>query len=442
MSKFLEKIRRYEENEQENPYADSRKLKRPTNEGLGIYPTDIVNPKLVNRKVHPYNKKFSIGHWERTKDDDLFYRCYKNSSEQFKKETYDIFFGHKFISTSGVEYGSVMGVQSNERQYKNLLDIQEKYGTRISLTLNDMNRPLKLLGQQELTEFLNYLQKFYDDGVRSCTISHTHLMRMGVLQDRFPDMHWKNTVNHCIRTTQEFYNYVALGYNTIQLDRDYNRNLPELKRTFKEAQKIGVETCLLIYESCMPECPFKTEHDIWQGGVLPKMHQSYWGTLKNTCVRWRQHPALNKIEPAVANPRTGTDVVMHDKSDWDDFANNCDYFKLSGRLVDNWSEQNEVMLRGTEWRGKAYGVDSFKTIYDNNLIPISPWLKGLSVFLKDVDVISDPEQIKKDFETHFWNKPEAITLQKVLKACKNQCYKCHKCDDLFGEKHVQSILEA
>ena len=63
-------------------------------------------------------------------------------------------------------------------------------------------------------------------------------------------------------------------------------------------------------------------------------------------------------------------------------------------------------------------------------------------FLKDVDVISDPEQIKKDFETHFWNKPEAITLQKVLKACKNQCYKCHKCDDLFGEKHVQSILEA
>ena len=83
-----------------------------------------------------------------------------------------------------------------------------------------------------------------------------------------------------------------------------------------------------------------------------------------------------------------------------------------------------------------------KTIYDNNLAPFSPWLKGISVFRKGVDVISDPEQIKKDFEDHFWNQKQAITLQKVLKACKNQCYKCHKCDDLFSDRHVQSILEA
>ena len=419
-----------------------RQLKRPSDEGLGKYSTTLVDSKLVGRTPHLYNKKFSIGHWERTKDPDLFYRCFKNSSEQFKKETKDIFFGHKFISSTGIEYGSVMGVHSNEKQYRNLLDIQEKYGVAASLTLNDMTRPLKLLGQQELTEFLNYLQKFYDDGIRSCIISHTHLMRMGVLQDRFPDMHWKNTVNHVIRTTQEFYNYVALGYKTIQLDRDFNRNLPELKRCYKEAQKIGVETCLLIYESCMPECPFKTEHDIWQGDILPKMGQSYWDTLSNTCVRWRSHPALNRIEPSVANPRTGTDVVMHDKDDWKDFAMNCDYFKLSGRLVNMKDEQHEVMGRGTEWNGKAYFVDSFKTIYDNNLAPISPWLKGISVFKKNAQPISDIEQIKKDFTDHFWNQKEAITLQKVLKACKNQCYKCHKCDDLFGERHVQSILEA
>ena len=34
-------------------------------------------------------------------------------------ETKDIFFGHKFISSTGIEYGSVMGVHSNEKQYRN-----------------------------------------------------------------------------------------------------------------------------------------------------------------------------------------------------------------------------------------------------------------------------------------------------------------------------------
>ena len=51
------------------------------------------------------------------------------------------------------------------------------------------------------------------------------------------------------------------------------------------------------------------------------------------------------------------------------------------------------------------------------------------------------DDIKNGIKNHFWNKEQAVLLSKVLKNCKNQCYKCHKCDDLFETKKVDSILE-
>ena len=111
---------------------------------------------------HPYNKKFSIAHWDRIKDENTFYECIKNSSQQWKNEIYDIYFGVTFENADSltgqggivltaargpddVTYGNTMGVNASEAQYKNLLKIQEKYNIPISLTLNEMNRPLKLL---------------------------------------------------------------------------------------------------------------------------------------------------------------------------------------------------------------------------------------------------------------------------------------------------------
>ena len=101
-------------------------------------------------------------------------------------------------------------------------------------------------------------------------------MRLGVLQETFPEMDWKNTVNHGIRTTQQFIDYANLGYTTVQLDRDFNRNRSELRKVKKEADRLGIKTCLLVFESCLPECPFKTEHDCWQSGELAGTGHSYW----------------------------------------------------------------------------------------------------------------------------------------------------------------------
>ena len=47
-----------------------------------------------------YDKKFSIPHYDSMPDDDWYLRAFENSSEQYKKEVYDIYFGATFSSTS------------------------------------------------------------------------------------------------------------------------------------------------------------------------------------------------------------------------------------------------------------------------------------------------------------------------------------------------------
>jgi|TARA_B100000959_G_scaffold253422_1_gene284273 hypothetical protein len=427
---------------------------------------------------HAYNKKFSLGHWDGCVDDNIYLQCLENSSEQYRNEIYDIYFGATF-KNDDVQYGNCMGLDCSEGAYKNLLKIQEKYGIPISLTFNDMNRPVELLDHWK--DFVKAVKKYYDDGVRSCTISHTHLMRIGELQSAFPDMNWKNTVNHRITATQSFVDYVKLGYTTVQLDRDFNRNLPELKRVKKEADRLGVRTCLLVREGCMPECPFKMEHDCWQSGALkdadvnkkglPK-HFNYWGKVNFTCSQWRKSEDLldlAEVSPS-RSPRLGTDVTVHDKNDWDDFAMNCDIFKISGRLTTRpphlQDDIEKKFIYGLEIFNKegaasavppggemviqshsittarqALVVDSFKEIYENNLTPVHKWLEGHAL-PKNKPVITNIDSIKQSLQNHFWNKPKAITLQKLLKSCRNQCYKCHKCDELFNKnKELESILD-
>ena len=389
---------------------------------------------------HPYNKKFSIPHLDNAIDDNLYFECFKNSSQQYKNEIYDIYFGVTF-ENNDVTYGNTMGVNASEAQYKNLLNIQEKYGVPISLTFNEMNRPIQLLEDKNSKEFIALIKKYYDDGVRSCTISHTHLMRTGALQSAFPDMDWKNTVNHQVMSTQSVIDYAKLGYTTIQLDRNFNRNLAELKRVKLEADRLNVKTCLLIRESCMPECPFKTEHDCWQSGKeLKSVGKNYWGLINFTCNRWRI-----KTELGVSSPRTGTDVIIHGKEDWNDFAGLVDIFKFSGRLYQPRSDIDKKFIRGIEMeKNKSstdlFIVDDFKTVYENDLMPFHQWFMA-SYIIKNYPVITDINKIKEGIKNHFWNKKEAVLLSKVLKNCKNQCYKCHKCDDLFGIKKIDSILE-
>ncbi len=416
-----------------------------------------------------YNNRMSIAHPDVSRGpvqedslDDFFLESMIAASEQHRREIYDIYFGGMFYHRD-FSYGDVMGVSPTPGQYKNLLNVQEKFGIPISVTFNEMRRPMAIMQLENMHAFANRVQEYYDDGVRSCTISHTHLMRAGILQERFPEMTWKNTVNHRIRSTQEMVDYVKLGYDIIQLDRDFNRNLAELKKSKAEAIRLGVKTCLLVTEQCMPECPFKVEHDMWQSGAeMRTLGQSYWQIFDDTCMHWR-NASNNRNNPnsGVQNPRFGTDIAMNSKEVFTQYAENTNVFKTSGRLLDvNKSvpkRQYHQEIRPAEAatfpgsvqtdyiknKGATFlRIPDIKTAWDNDLAPIGDWLsQPFSVDSYGVKHIEDIGEIKEHLKDNFWNSEDGKDLEKTLRTCRNQCYQCHKCDRAFGMGDIDSILE-
>lgn len=381
-------------------------------------------------------KKLSIPHWDRNLEDNIFISWLSKNSQDFINNIESIYFGGTF-KNENVKYSNVMGAEPSYSQYKNLLKIQEKFNIPISLTLNDSNKPYNLLESKNLKDLINYIDSFYQDGVRSCTISHTHLMRTGILQENFPDMEWKNTVNHRVKSTQEAIDYAALGYNTILLDRSLNRDIKELNKIYKE-QTNGylkdIKTTLLAVEDCMPECVFKEEHDSWNNQVKFNKNGGYFPNIaENTCIPWKN---LNI-------PRFGTSIELYDNIDY--FNYTVDTFKISGRNIQKPQNISPGFLISPQLKGITHQlyVDNFNVLLDNNIPYLSNWLKGIGQVsnnsIKTETNITKIKEILEEFNqetTIHYNK-----LTKALQNCKNQCYSCHLCEKIYNIEPLRSIVD-
>ena len=62
------------------------------------------------------------------------------------------------------------------------------------------------------------------------------------------------------------------------------------------------------------------------------------------------------------------------------------------------------------------------------------------IVLKE-NIITDIDRIHTILEEHFWNTEIGRDLAKTLKQCRNQCYRCHKCDNAFETGEIDSILD-
>ena len=410
-----------------------------------------------------FYRRFSIGHHDDNSENYNQVISILNADKSFQDEISDIYFGHAFtFHYNGLNkvYGNVMGRCASNTQITALLDLQEKTGIQASLTLNEMSFFPEIVADSNVrNDFIAYLKTFYDAGIRMCTISDTHLMAAGFLQELFPDMHWKNTVNHIVKNAQEVVDYAALGYNTILIDRSLNRDIEELKKTYAVAKKLGVKTSLLTKESCMPSCPFKREHDLIQpymeNGFKPidNMKTRYWGQLGDiSCNRWRSSN-IERVKdtpaPAEAMPRIGTDIVALDKETLDIYLDNTDIFKHSGRLLDQTEVGKFCWIDGLEKRkftreffpddGKELIVNSFSEIYERNLFPFHTWKLFIRV---DQDCDNGSVEVFEERRAESpWGNKKAKALNKTLMTCKNQCYDCHACERVFGFKDFDTLLE-
>jgi hypothetical protein len=398
------------------------------------------------------NKRFSIPHSENTPNQSLYYEAIKNSSQQFRDEIDDIYFGKKFrynyreqeiydnyAKSPEVVYGNVMGVEASDEQVDNLFKIQAEFGIEISLTINQLNIPVEIFyskNDRVINAFMHWLQEFYDRGLRSCTLANNHLMRTGVLQDKFPEMKWKNTVNQQVSNAQQVLDYLYLGYNVIQLDRSLNRNMDELKRIKDVVENYRnkypekhIKTCMLVWEDCMPFCPFKREHDDLQ---IYHRKIDYWdsdlGML--SCIRWKSILGIFTI------PRTGTNCFWSSVDTFKEYAELVDIFKSSGRL--SIIPQGFANLQWGWLFGDRAAVRSFSEIIENRLEPVHLWRFGPLIYPGLKTNIKD---IKEDLKDNFWLTDEGKRLEQRLRNCKNRCYKCHLCERTFEIPEIDSVLE-
>jgi hypothetical protein len=398
------------------------------------------------------NKRFSIPHFDNCPHPSLYHELMKNASQQFRNEIYDIYFGsifrycyleHEFYDDCTkhhkVMYGNVMGVEASIQQIDNLFKIQNELGIEISLTINQLNIPIEIFfsnNNRVIDAFIRWLQEFYNRGLRSCTLSNNHLMRTGTLQNKFPEMKWKNTVNQQVSTAQQVIDYLYLGYNIIQLDRSLNRNMDELRRiktsveSFKNKHpRQYVKTCLLVWEDCMPFCPFKREHDDLQ---LHHKKFSYWdshlGSL--TCNRWKSPSGISTL------PRGGANCFWSELNIFEEYQELVDIFKYSGRLTSK-IPQNPCDSE-YRWFYKNNSVKSFSEILENKLEPIHLWSPGAGDFLM---FEKDFQTIKNNLKGNFWLTKQGKILSNKLKNCKSQCYNCHLCERTFGFPDIDSLIE-
>ena len=402
-----------------------------------------------------FNKRFSVAHFDQFHDSyaSMFYTIMKNADPRYIANIHDVYFGKYFHYTYKGQLkkcGNPMGVEASDEQIEYLFKMQEELGVEISLTFNTVEVPHEVAFDPRITEqFVEWIGSYYDRGLRSCTISSEHIMRLGWLQQRCPDMRWKSTVNQIVADAQQFIDYAYLGYNTINLDRSLNRNLKELKR-IKRAQDYlnsknptkKVLTVLLVAEACIYHCPFKKEHDS-VGEVISTQYFRDYADL--SCNAWRSVPEFAQ------SPRSGINVVANDATTFRQYADLVDVFKYSGRLTSPANLPTEAKYLKAAWFygpqskfkqatsevGKTVYANDFNEIMENNLGPIHDWIPGWI----------DTRYTTEDWHTTYkpydgiWSTDPGQKLEKLLLNCRSQCWDCHECERTFGMQDIDSALQ-
>ena len=412
-----------------------------------------------------FKKRFSIAHPEKGMKDfpNHYYLVFKNTPKSMLEEIEDIYFGKMFYYKYQRRMkfvGNAMGTEATDEHIDNLLRIQEEFVVEVSLTMNQTIWPNEMILDETLQDdFVEWIGGYYDRGLRSCTISSKHLMRTRKLQQRCPNMKWKNTVNHIIADGQQVADTIGIGYDTILLDRSLNRNIKELRRINKliQRQPRPVRTSLLVSEGCLYNCPFKLEHD----SVSSTISSRYWGgdnALSSlSCNNWKSD-IMDQL------PRNGIDMVTTDKEMLDQYLDKkiggVDILKTSGRFdgklyniytEDDIKNHNIKLLRQFRVKSIPGGKpmdsalelysDSFSHCYELNAVPFDQWLVCLPT-PKDPDLTK--ESYEKYYNAHLkdniWLSEKGKRLNRILLNCKSQCYDCHECERTFGIPDYDSSI--
>jgi hypothetical protein len=310
--------------------------------------------------------------------------------KKYKDWIYDIYFTARMPPFVQDAMGDIF-IQPEDAFFaiEAALHIQHETGITVSATFNNTTIPPT---QQNLDLWIHNFKPLYDNGVRSCTLPHTHWMATGQIKAAFPELFVKNTILRKVTTPREVVALAEAGFDYVNIDRNLMRDRDTLLAIKHAKEKTGVKIALLANEGCVGGCPMMEEHYEFNNTRINNPQYFSDPISRVSCPLWeKKDPALSM---KIAN-------LPPWREDWQDFLDNLgiDVIKMHGREAPSrlW-ESVDIIKRF------AAGEDILFETFEE--------------FLE---------------ETNLVEKPINVWREKI-RTCKFECWDCQYCDKIWTAK--------
>lgn len=288
-----------------------------------------------------------------------------------------------------------------------LMEVLRGDNVNPALIINSSWMPLEAYTDEYLKPLLSGINALYKRGLKKIILKNNYYMNTGVFKEYFPNLCIESSINAMLDSTDKVAQAIDLfGYDSVVLDRSFNRNWAEYRKVTDMLRRRGIKSKTLVNEGCLHSCPFKQDHDNMIGmcGYSGEMFSKYKEAFLQV------HPDKDNLIGSV-NASYGC-VNVYQKHPWlflkspfirpEDlsvYEDHTDLIKISGR-----TQSNEWIMRAID----AY-VDRS---YDGDIRDLT-----------DTGPIGDFSYPNKKLDKLF----------RMTSTCDKLCNTCGNCKNLYEE---------
>lgn len=154
------------------------------------------------------------------------------------------------------------GMSAEEAERELISDLQKlkSMGVSLDLLFNANCYGDKAVSRSFEKEILGVIERLGTEGVKPEIITTTSLFVARTIKKYYPEVEVRASVNMRIGTVQAM-QYVSDLFDSFYIQRDYQRNLPYVKKVSDWCHENGKKLCLLANSGCLRFCPGQTFHD-------------------------------------------------------------------------------------------------------------------------------------------------------------------------------------
>ena len=313
--------------------------------------------------------------------------------QEYRDYIYDIYFTCRIAPFNQDAMGDVfLSQQDNQQAIDTAIFIQNKIGISISATFNNISvRP----DQKNLELWIENFRPLYENGVRSCTLPHTHWMLTKQIQKNFPNLFIKNTILRAVKEPRDVAKLAEAGFHYVNLDRVLMRDQDRLREIVRVKKKYNIKLSLLANEGCVGGCPVMDEHYQFNNTRTDGPQYFTDPISRVSCQHWHTQDTAIQLKNANFPPWRADWLAMIDLG--------IDVIKMHGRENSNRLQETMDIIRRFAAKEEILFDDFNKYISETNLVekPINLW-------------------------------------REKIRTCKFDCWDCNYCDKVWKSKGNKS----